>query len=77
AAVSAREALIDRPQFLITRIEIPDVSADLAEQIRETSLVTLPVNSAAVSAREALIDRPQFLITRIEIPDVSADLAEQ
>ncbi len=45
---SFREALIDRPQFLITRMEIPDVSADLAEQIREASFVTLPVNSLEV-----------------------------
>ncbi len=59
-AVSAigglREAVIDQPQFLITRIAIPDVSADLAEQIREASFVALPVNSlevdvAAVRAR--------------------------
>lgn len=49
AVVAAREAVIDRPQFLITRMSIPDVSADLAEQIRETSLVTLPVNSLEVN----------------------------
>jgi len=60
AVTDLREAVIDRPQFLITEIAIPDVSADLAEAIREASFVTLPVNSlevdvAAVRARvEAL-----------------------
>lgn len=48
AVAAVREALIDRPQFLITRMEIPDVSADLAEQIREASFVTLPVNSLEI-----------------------------
>src|SRR6185436_14321932 len=31
---SAREAIIDRPQFVITEVSVPDVSRDLAEQIR-------------------------------------------
>lgn len=60
AVMAAREALIDRPQFLITKIEIPDVSADLAEQIRETSLVTLPVNSLEVNVA-AVRDRVEQL----------------
>lgn len=60
AVVAARETLIDRPQFLITKIEIPDVSADLAEQIRETSLVTLPVNSLEVNVA-AVRDRVEQL----------------
>lgn len=60
AVEKARETLIDRPQFLITEIEIPDVSADLAEQIRETSLVTLPVNSLEVNVA-AVRDRIEQL----------------
>lgn len=48
AAVGLREAVIDRPQFLITEMSIPDVSADLAQAIREASFVTLPVNSLEV-----------------------------
>jgi cell division protein FtsQ len=44
--------VIDRPQFLITRIETPGVSADLAEQIREAVFVTLPVNSLEVDVAE-------------------------
>jgi cell division protein FtsQ len=50
AAVAAvREAIVDRPQFTIARIDIPDVSPELAEQIREAALVTVPVNSLEVS----------------------------
>lgn len=48
AFASLREMVIDRPQFLVTRMEIPGVSADLAEAIREASFVTLPVNSLDV-----------------------------
>jgi cell division protein FtsQ len=60
AVAELREALIDRPAFLVTRMEIPGVSPDLAEAIRVASFVALPVNSleldvAAVRARvEAL-----------------------
>jgi cell division protein FtsQ len=61
AAIAAvREAVIDRPQFLITRIEVPDVSADLAEQIREASFVSLPVNSLEVDVG-AVRDRVEKL----------------
>lgn len=43
------EAVIDRPQFTITRFHIPDVSDELAEQIREAALVALPANSLEVN----------------------------
>ena len=43
-----REAIIDRPQFVITEIAIPDVSRDLAEQIRVAAFVHLPVSSLAL-----------------------------
>ncbi len=43
-----REAIIDRPQFTITRIDIPGVSADLAEQIRVAAFVPLPASSLQV-----------------------------
>jgi cell division protein FtsQ len=50
AAVRAvREAIVERPEFMITEMAIPGVSADLAEQIREASLVVLPVNSLEVN----------------------------
>jgi cell division protein FtsQ len=48
AIESLRETVIDRPQFLVTRMEIPGVTADLVEAIREASFVTLPVNSLEV-----------------------------
>lgn len=44
----AREAIIDRPQFVITEISVPDVSRDLAEQIRVAAFVHLPVSSLAL-----------------------------
>lgn len=48
AVAVVRAAIVERPEFMITRLEIPGVSADLAEQIREASLVVLPVNSLQV-----------------------------
>ena len=41
----AREAIVDRPQFTITGIDVPDVSRDLAEQIRVAAFVRLPASS--------------------------------
>ena len=40
-----REAIVDRPQFTITEIDVPDVSRDLAEQIRVAAFVRLPASS--------------------------------
>ncbi|MFO1210567.1 MAG: cell division protein FtsQ/DivIB [Amaricoccus sp.] len=40
-----REAIIERPQFVITSIDVPGVSRDLAEQIRVAAFVRLPVSS--------------------------------
>lgn len=60
AVAELRDALIDRPQFLITRLAIPDVSADLAAQIREASSIALPVNSLEVNVA-ALRDRVEAL----------------
>lgn len=45
---AAREAIIDRPQFVITEMTVPDVSRDLAEQIRVAAFVHLPVSSLAL-----------------------------
>ena len=39
---------MERPQFTITELDIPDVSADLAEQIRVAAFVKLPANSLEV-----------------------------
>lgn len=44
----ARDAIIERPQFVITEIAVPDVSRDLAEQIRIAAFVHLPVSSLAL-----------------------------
>jgi cell division protein FtsQ len=44
-ALRVREAIIDRPQFVITRVDVPDVSRDLAEAIRVAAFVRLPVSS--------------------------------
>ncbi len=43
-----REAIVDQPQFVITRIDIRDVSPDLAEQIRVAAFVDLPASSLEV-----------------------------
>jgi cell division protein FtsQ len=40
-----REAIIERPQFVITAMDVPGVSRDLAEQIRVAAFVRLPVSS--------------------------------
>jgi cell division protein FtsQ len=45
---AARAAIVTRPQFMITRIETPDVSEDLGEQIRIAAFVTLPASSLEV-----------------------------
>lgn len=44
----AREAIIERPQFVVTEMTVPDVSRDLAEQIRVAAFVHLPVSSLAL-----------------------------
>ncbi len=46
---SLRSAIVTRPQFLITRIETPDVSEDLAEQLRIAAFVDLPASSLEVN----------------------------
>jgi len=55
-----REAIVDRPQFTITGIDIPDVSTDLAEAIREAALVAPPVSSLEVNVA-AVRDRIEAL----------------
>jgi cell division protein FtsQ len=45
AFAAVREAIIERPQFVITEMAVPDVSRDLAEQIRVAAFVRLPVSS--------------------------------
>jgi cell division protein FtsQ len=47
AAVAAqvREAIVDRPQFTVTELAVPDVSRDLEEAIRVAAFVRLPVSS--------------------------------
>jgi cell division protein FtsQ len=42
------EMIVEQPQFVITRIEVPDVSDDLAEQIRVAAFVPLPASSLEV-----------------------------
>jgi cell division protein FtsQ len=45
AYAAVREAIVDRPQFTIAEMTVPDVSRDLAEQIRVAAFVRLPVSS--------------------------------
>lgn len=45
----AREAVVERPQFIISRFDIPGVSSELAEQIAEAALVPLPASSLEVN----------------------------
>lgn len=40
-----REAIVYRPQFTIGELDVPDVSRDLAEQIRVAAFVRLPASS--------------------------------
>lgn len=40
-----REAIVDRPQFTITELSVPDVSRDLEEAVRVAAFVRLPVSS--------------------------------
>ncbi len=42
---SVHEKIVDRPQFTISAITVPDVSRDLAEQIRVAAFVRLPASS--------------------------------
>lgn len=55
-----REAVVHRPQFQITSIDVPDVSADLSEQIRTAAFVSLPANSLEVDVA-AVRDRVEAL----------------
>jgi cell division protein FtsQ len=55
-----REEVIHRPQFAVTRIDVPDVSADLAEQIRVAAFTPLPSNSLEVDVN-AVRDRVEAL----------------
>jgi cell division protein FtsQ len=61
AVERVRGAIVDRPQFVITTIAVPDVSRDLAEAIRVAAFVQLPVSSLeldvnAVRARIEQLD---------------------
>ena len=57
---AAREAIIERPQFTITRIDVPDVSRDLAEAIRVAAFVRLPASSLELDVN-AVRDRIESL----------------
>jgi cell division protein FtsQ len=57
---AARAAIVTRPQFMITRIETPDASEDLGEQIRIAAFVTLPASSLEVNVA-AVRDRIESL----------------
>ena len=55
-----RDAVVHRPQFQITRIDVPDASPDLAEQVRVAAFVNLPANSLEVDVN-AVRDRVEAL----------------
>lgn len=57
---AARNAIVERPQFVITELVVPDVSRDLAEQIRVASFVQLPVSSLELDVN-AVRERVQGL----------------
>lgn len=57
---AAREAIVQRPQFTITRIDVPDVSRDLAEAIRVAAFVRLPASSLELDVN-AVRDRIESL----------------
>jgi cell division protein FtsQ len=59
-AGAAREAIVERPQFTITRIDVPDVSRDLAEAIRVAAFVRLPASSLELDVN-AVRDRIESL----------------
>jgi cell division protein FtsQ len=65
AAVAAvRESIVQRPQFVVTEMAVPEVSRDLAEAIRVAAFVQLPVSSLeldvnAVRARVEALDAVQ------------------
>lgn len=55
-----KSSLIERPSFLITRIDVPGVSPDLAEAIRVAAFVAPPVSSLEVDVA-AVRDRVEAL----------------
>ncbi|HRO11540.1 cell division protein FtsQ/DivIB [Amaricoccus sp.] len=57
---AGREAIVERPQFTITEISVPDVSRDLAEQIRVAAFVRLPASSLELDVN-AVRDRIESL----------------
>ena len=44
-----REAILHQPQFVVSRIEVPNVSDDLAEAVRIAAFVNLPISSLELS----------------------------
>ncbi len=70
AVTGMREAFIERPQFTVSRLSIPDVSPDLAEQIEEASFVSLPISSldidvASIRSRIEALDAVERARVRI------------
>jgi cell division protein FtsQ len=70
AVSGMREAFIERPQFTVSRLSIPDVSSDLAEQIEEASFVSIPISSldidvASIRSRIEALDAVERARVRI------------
>jgi cell division protein FtsQ len=70
AVSTMRDSFIERPQFTVSRLSIPDVSPDLAEQIGEASFVGLPVSSldidvASIRSRVEALDAVERARVRI------------
>jgi cell division protein FtsQ len=57
---AAHEAIVQRPQFTITEIAVPDVSRDLAEAIRVAAFARLPASSLELDVN-AVRDRIESL----------------
>ena len=66
---AAKAMIVERPQFTITELDIRDVSADLAEQIRIAAFVKLPANSLEVDVN-AVRTRVENLAAVERIPVV-------
>jgi cell division protein FtsQ len=70
AVSGMRESFIERPQFTVSRLSVPDVSSDLAEQIGEASFVSLPISSldidvASIRSRIEALDAVERARVRI------------
>ncbi len=77
AVEGLRASIVTQPQFMITRIDTPDVSEDLAEQIRIAAFVSLPASSLEVNVA-SVRDRVESLdaVGRARVRALSSGVLE-